>query len=109
MGNHKNRQLFAFLTDLKINLAKDWQLIAFFVGVPLLMSYPLYLLECSAKGTKIREFPDAIYLTWITLTTVGYGDLYPVTWWGRGIACFDAACGIILFGLVVYHVTRARE
>ena len=43
----------------------------------------------------------AFYLTMITLTTVGYGDITPQTRTGRIIAIIAAVWGIILISFVV--------
>ncbi len=98
-----------FLRHLVANLIKDVKILALLLGIPLLLSCPLYLVERGATGAKLTSWPEAMYLTWITLMTVGYGDLTPVTPCGRLIACVDAAFGIVLFGLVVFNVSKARE
>ncbi len=46
-------------------------------------------------------FWDALYLTFITGLTVGYGDLSPQTGIGRIIAIFIAFCGLLLTGVMV--------
>jgi hypothetical protein len=47
------------------------------------------------------SIPSAMYWATFTLTTVGYGDLYPVTDVGRTIASVGAVCGIICIALPV--------
>lgn len=47
------------------------------------------------------DYPDAIYFTIITMTSVGYGDMLPNTYVGRGIALCMAIFGAFLLGLVV--------
>jgi hypothetical protein len=46
----------------------------------------------------IREFPlfDAIYLSFVTLATLGYGDLLPVSEVARGLAIVEAVSGLAL-------------
>lgn len=39
----------------------------------------LFLSEYSDSRATIRSFSDAIWYSLVTLTTVGYGDLTPVT------------------------------
>lgn len=39
-----------------------------------------------------------------TITTVGYGDMYPVTPEGRGIATFIVLAGIAIFGVVAANL-----
>ncbi len=46
-----------------------------------------------------RSFLDALYWSTVTLTTVGYGDLCPVTDLGRIISMFSALFGIAIIAL----------
>ena len=56
--------------------------------------------ERDAPGATITSFGDAVWWAWATVTTVGYGDRYPVTAAGRGVAAVLMLCGIALLGLV---------
>lgn len=51
-----------------------------------------------APDSNIRTASDAIWWAVATMTTVGYGDLYPVTPEGRLIAACLILCGVGLFG-----------
>lgn len=42
---------------------------------------------------------DAIYWATISLTTVGYGDIYPITTIGRIVTMFSSAFGIAIIAL----------
>ncbi|WP_000779164.1 potassium channel family protein, partial [Vibrio cholerae] len=63
----------------------------------------VYLVE---KGTPspINSYADALWWAMSTITTVGYGDMYPVTGFGRGVAVFLMLTGITLFGLLTASV-----
>ncbi|MGL5430594.1 MAG: potassium channel family protein [Vibrio sp.] len=63
----------------------------------------VYLVE---KGTPspINSYTDALWWAMTTITTVGYGDMYPVTGFGRGVAVFLMLTGITLFGLLTASV-----
>ena len=52
----------------------------------------------ATRGGNITSAQDALWWTMVTLTTVGYGDLYPVTPEGRVIAVLLMSAGIGLFG-----------
>lgn len=56
--------------------------------------------EQNAPGALITSFPDAVWWAIVTITTVGYGDLYPVTGLGRMIATGMMVAGIALVGSV---------
>lgn len=49
--------------------------------------------QCNIKGPG-----DALWWSIVTLTTVGYGDRYPVTFEGRVVAVFLMLAGVGLFG-----------
>jgi voltage-gated potassium channel len=51
-------------------------------------------------GSKITTFGDAVWWSITTITTVGYGDLSPVTGTGRVIAVVLMIGGISLVGVV---------
>ncbi|KRA25352.1 hypothetical protein ASD65_13655 [Microbacterium sp. Root61] len=56
--------------------------------------------ERGAPGANIETFPDAIWWSFVTLTTVGYGDFYPVTGWGRTVAVLLMVGGVTVVGIV---------
>lgn len=49
-------------------------------------------------NSNIKTAEDAIWWAYVTITTVGYGDKYPVTTEGRIIAAFLMTTGVGLFG-----------
>ncbi|MEV7272153.1 potassium channel family protein [Streptomyces bacillaris] len=60
----------------------------------------VYNLEHRTPDASIRTFGDAVWWACATLTTVGYGDATPVTFWGRVVAAGLMACGLALLGAV---------
>ena len=56
--------------------------------------------ERHAPGATIVSFGDALWWAMVTITTVGYGDLTPVTEAGRLIAVGVMVGGIALLGVV---------
>jgi voltage-gated potassium channel len=59
----------------------------------------LYLAERDAQPNVFGSIPLAAWWTVTTLTTVGYGDVVPVTLWGKLAAGVVAILGIGLFAL----------
>lgn len=54
----------------------------------------------SGQDGSIQDFEDALWWAVATITTVGYGDMTPVTPEGRAIAAFLMVVGIALFGML---------
>ena len=55
-------------------------------------------------GGSIDSLGDALWWAVTTVTTVGYGDMFPVTPAGRGIAAFLMISGIALFGVLTANI-----
>nr|WSZ95084.1 potassium channel family protein [Streptomyces sp. NBC_00857] len=60
----------------------------------------VYQQERGAPGATIRTFGDSVWWACSAITTVGYGDVTPVTPLGRLFAVFLMACGVALLGAV---------
>lgn len=56
--------------------------------------------EEGQAGANISDFGTAVWWAMTTVTTVGYGDHYPVTVQGRAVAAVLMMCGIALLGVV---------
>ena len=65
----------------------------------LLASSLVFYAENGAQPDKFSSIPETMWWGIITLTTVGYGDVYPVTLAGRALAGVMAVLGIGLFAL----------
>ncbi|RYN14538.1 potassium transporter Kef [Bifidobacterium animalis subsp. animalis] len=59
-----------------------------------------YSVEHKAPGATITSFPLSVWWAFVTVTTVGYGDVYPVTTLGRFIAIILMITGIAVIGIV---------
>jgi voltage-gated potassium channel len=63
----------------------------------------VYGVERGGDG-PIQTYPDALWWAAATITTVGYGDVFPKTPAGRGIAVLLMLIGISVFGLLTARV-----
>jgi voltage-gated potassium channel len=79
-------------------------LITAWLGVMVICSAALFVAERGVNDA-INDPLDAIWWGVVTLTTVGYGDVYPVTAEGRLAASVLMLLGIGLFGAITATVT----
>ena len=57
------------------------------------------LIIFNVEGSSFETFFDAIYWATVSLTTVGYGDIYPITTAGRIITMISSVFGIAVVAL----------
>ena len=72
-----------------------------------LSSSLIYYAEHKVQPEDFRSIPDAMYWSIITLTTVGYGDVSPITVFGKGIAAITAIFGVVVVALLTGIVANA--
>lgn len=76
-----------------------WLSVAVSVILLLLSSSALYLVEAAHQPEAFGSIPRAMWWSVATLTTVGYGDVYPLTVLGRIFAAVTAVTGIGLIAM----------
>jgi voltage-gated potassium channel len=84
-----------------VKKTKEEVVTSIFILLILLMivSTLMYYAEHEAQPQKFRNVFDAMWWAIITLTTVGYGDIYPVTLIGKILASIAAILGIGMFAI----------
>ena len=75
--------------------------IAIFVGTMI-----MYNLESGVENSKMKTALDALWWCIATVTTVGYGDVVPVTRLGRIVAIIYMFFGITLIAILLAVVTN---
>lgn len=71
-----------------------------FVVMFIIASSLIYFAEHQKHPTHFNSIPDSMYWALITLTTVGYGDVTPVTALGKLISVISAMGGVIVVALL---------
>ena len=107
-------KLFRFARNLtpfgQVLIEKRFELytLSIFVGsVLLIATVAIYLFEAEAPESKVLTLMDALYWSVITLTTVGYGDIVPVTTEGRVVAMVLVFAGIGVISFATSIVVTA--
>lgn len=91
-------------TQMVVNVFKATRselLLSFVLALFLIVisSSLVYFSEHIAQPDKFTSIPATVYWSVITLTTVGYGDLYPVTAAGKVFTSVILIAGVALFAL----------
>ena len=61
----------------------------------------------NAPESNIKTSSDALWWAFVTITTVGYGDKFPITHEGRIVAAFLMTAGVGLFGTFTAYVASS--
>ena len=81
---------------------KELSLLLLFVGMGMLIFGTLaYFVEKDALDTKYTSIPEAMWWAIQTMTSVGYGDLYPKTVLGKVIGSCCGVSGILVMALPI--------
>jgi hypothetical protein len=93
---------------------------AFMKEIPLISIFSLFIANMLVGGYALMVFErpisddyanmsNTVWNVVVTMTTVGYGDLFPVTPFGRFFAIFECLWGVLLVSLVVVSFTNILE
>jgi voltage-gated potassium channel len=73
-------------------------------GLLFLGAWLVLLFEENTKGSNIHSYGDSLWWAVVTVTTVGYGDRFPITVGGRVVAVVLMLIGIGLIGVLTATV-----
>ncbi len=89
--NHKKRK-FTILTTIIVSYV--------------VLLIVLVLFESGSTESPIRNFFDALWFSIVTLTTVGYGDMYPHTPGGKLISTVFILGSFSIFGFLIGQISN---
>jgi voltage-gated potassium channel len=87
---------------IMVDLAGSALLVAVFLVIVVLQYGAMLMLWAEDRDSEanIKTGSDAVWWAYVTVTTVGYGDRFPVTNWGRVVGILVMAVGVGLFGVI---------
>jgi voltage-gated potassium channel len=77
------------------------------IGTAVFSGTIMHVIEAQAQPEKFGTIPDAMWWAIATLTTIGYGDVVPITPLGKIFGALTMICGLGLFALPIGIVATA--
>ena len=102
---------FGALALEKVALARSMAVTTKVIVTTIFLTYiaavQMTIFERDADGSNIKNFGDGIWWAFVSVTTVGYGDKYPVTTSGKFLAVALLVLGISLLATITASVATS--
>ena len=87
---------------LKVALRKFWELkIIWIILICTFLFLAFFFPTSSTNNNLLRSYFDNLYTILMAFTTIGFGDIHPVTFFSRFISVFLGVIGIATIGLLI--------
>jgi voltage-gated potassium channel len=77
------------------------------MGTALVAAAVMHLAEAHAQPDKLGTIPDALWWAIVTIGTIGYGDVVPITALGKVVATATIFAGLIMMALPIGIIATA--
>lgn len=98
----KEHRLFGIISLEMLNVAR---LVVTIIMIFFVSSGFFYYVE-SPVNPQVQNFGDAFYFTVVAVSTVGFGDIVPISGWGRLVTIMMIISGIILIPIQAGRIFR---
>ncbi|MCU4676852.1 ion transporter [Catenovulum sp. 2E275] len=82
-------------------------LLVFMITIVASSAVAIFIIESDNPASNIKTAEDALWWGLVTISTVGYGDYYPVTPAGRLISSILIISGVSLFGVISGYIASS--
>lgn len=72
--------------------------LAVFSLLNIILGYVTFLAEINAVNSPVQNYVDALWLMLMSSTTIGFGDVYPITFVGRAAVFIMFILGVGILG-----------
>ncbi len=106
------------IKDICLSKKEDFSVLLFFILISLvILSFVMFRFEHEAQPEVFSNIFETLWWAVATLTTVGYGDMYPITATGKAITSFISIIGIAFVAIpggifaseFINHVSKAKN
>ena len=94
------------MSILGLNISRRTFYVLIGIAFYLILLVVLTSVERNSQVSNIDSFQDSLWYSIVTLTTVGYGDIYPVTPIGRNIGYIFVLGSLGVLGLLISRITE---
>lgn len=96
-----SRGLKVMMFTVRTSLSELEMMMLFMLMIIVLSSSAVFYTDLGTQGSHFSSIPEAFWWSLTTVTTVGYGDYYPITGFGKVVGGICAVFGVLAFSLPV--------